>query len=111
MGFVVLDELEKAVVTPKHSTAYGEVVTGDNVELGRLKYKEGEGANMHSHPHEQIMVVLSGRVRMTLNGEVQECGPGTGFHAAPHQPHRLEALEDSVVISCKNVLDGAGHKI
>ena len=28
MGFIVMDELDKETVTPKYSTAYGELVTG-----------------------------------------------------------------------------------
>ena len=30
MPFVVFDEVEKEFVTPKYSTAYGELVTGDS---------------------------------------------------------------------------------
>jgi hypothetical protein len=26
-------------------------------------------------------------------------------------PHKVTALEDTVVISCKDVLDGVGHKV
>ena len=38
-------------------------------------------------------------------------GPGDAFHAPPDVPHQLTALQDSEVISCKKVVEGAGHRI
>lgn len=111
MPFFVFDDIAKETVTPQHSTAYGEVLTGNTIEVGRLRFKAGEGANEHAHEHEQIMLVLTGRVEVTLAGEVGEVGPGSGFHALPNQPHKLRALEDSMVISTKNVVGGVGHKL
>ena len=111
MPFIHYDEIAPEFVTPKHSTAYGELATGEFIEVGRLTFKAGEGANEHQHPHEQIMIVINGRVRVTLEGESAELGPGSGFHAPPNVPHKLDALEDSEVISCKNTLEGVGHRI
>lgn len=110
MGFLQLDEIPKETVTPKHSTAYGELVTGDAIEVGRLRFKAGEGANQHSHAHEQILIVLEGRVRMTLGDEVAELGPGSGYHARAWEEHSMQCLEDALVLSCKNIIDGVGHK-
>lgn len=111
MPFVVFDEVEKEVVTPKYSTAYGELITGQFIEVGRLRFKRGEGAVEHKHPHEQVMVVVSGRLSVDLDGEHAELEPGMAFHAKPNQPHRVQAIEDTEVISCKNVIEGVGHKI
>jgi hypothetical protein len=49
MPFLVFDEIDKEVVTPKYSTAYGELVTGEFIEVGRLRFKAGEGAVEHAH--------------------------------------------------------------
>lgn len=111
MPFIVMDELDKETVTPKYSTAYGELVTGSQIEVGRLEFAKGTGAVEHAHPQEQIIIVLSGKVRMTLDGETAELGPFSGFHAPPNVPHKLEALEDTVVISCKGIVEGLGHRI
>jgi quercetin dioxygenase-like cupin family protein len=109
--FIHYDEIEKEFVTPKHSTAYGELATGEFIEVGRLRFSAGEGANEHQHPHEQIIVVLSGRLHASLGGDEAELGPGSGMHAPPNVPHRVTALEDTEVLSCKNVIGGVGHKI
>jgi len=81
------DALKKEYVTPKHSTAFGSLVTGEQIEVGMLRFKAGEGANEHAHPHEQVLVVLSGRVRMTIGGESHELGPREVAHMPPNVPH------------------------
>lgn len=111
MPFVVFDKVQKEFVTPKYSTAYGELVTGGFIEVGRLSFKRGQGAVEHQHPHEQVMYVISGHLSVELEGEHAELGPGMAFHALPNQKHRVTAVEDTQVISCKNVIEGVGHKI
>lgn len=111
MPFIHYDQIQREYVTPKHSTAYGELATGEFIEVGRLSFKAGEGAERHQHPHEQIMVVISGRLRVLLGDEEAEVGPGSGFHAPPNIPHQVTAIADTEVLSCKNVIGGVGHKI
>ncbi len=106
-----LSDLKQELVTPKHSTALGSLVTGEQVELGVLRYKAGEGAQEHSHPQEQIVLVLSGRVRMTIAGRAYELGPREVAHLPPNVPHRLEVLEDAEVVSAKGIVGGLGHRI
>jgi quercetin dioxygenase-like cupin family protein len=105
------DSLKKEYVTPKHSTAFGSLVTGEQIELGLLRYKAGEGAEEHAHPHEQVLLVLSGRVRMKIAGELYELGPREVAHMRPNVPHSLSALEDSEVVSAKGIVGGVGHRI
>ena len=111
MPFLVFDEIDKETVTPKYTTAYGELVTGEYVEVGRLRFKAGEGAVEHAHPHEQVMYVMTGKLSVDLDGQPAELGPGMGVHAQPNQKHRVQAIEDTEVISSKNVIEGVGHKI
>ncbi len=106
-----LETLREEFVTPKHSTAFGRLVTGEQIEVGMLRYKAGEGATMHAHPHEQIIIVLHGRARATIDGKVSEVGPGTALHMRPNVPHALEVLEDCELVSCKSIVAGVGHKI
>jgi quercetin dioxygenase-like cupin family protein len=113
MPLIHLDEIDKEFVTPKYSTAFGELVAGERIEVGRLRFDASEGAVEHAHPQEQVMIVISGRLRVEIasENEAGEVGPGEGFHARPNVPHKVTALEDTVVISCKDVLDGVGHKV
>lgn len=111
MPFIHYDQIEKEFVTPKHSTAYGALASGESIEVGYLSFEGGEGAEPHQHPHEQIVVVLKGRIRVRLGDEEQEIGPGSGFHVPPNLLHGVTAIEDTEVISCKNLVGGVGHRI
>jgi quercetin dioxygenase-like cupin family protein len=111
MPFHQWEDITAEFVTPKHSSAFGRLITGKHVEVGWLSFKAGEGANEHTHPHEQIIVALSGRVRFTLDGETREVVRGQAVHIPPNVPHSSVVLEDADAISCKSVVDGVGHKI
>ncbi len=65
----------------------------------------------HAHPHEQVLVVLSGRVRMKIGGESYELGPREVAHMPPNVPHSLQAIEDTEVLSAKGIVGGVGHRI
>lgn len=106
-----IEEIEEELVTPKHSAALGRLVTGEQIELGLLRFKAGEGAQEHAHPHEQVLFVLSGRVRMTIGGEVHVLGPREVAHMPPNVPHSLTAIEDTEVLSAKGIVGGVGHRI
>lgn len=111
MPFYDFDKLEAEYVTPKYSTARGETIAGDAIEVARLSFKAGEGAVEHSHPHEQVMYVIEGKLKVEFRDESAELGPGTAFHAPSNVPHKVTAVEDTVVLSCKNMIEGVGHKI
>jgi quercetin dioxygenase-like cupin family protein len=106
-----IDALEEELVTPKHSSALGQLVTGEQIELGVLRFKAGEGANEHAHPHEQVLFVLKGRIRMKIGSEVYELGPRDVAHMPPNVPHSLAAIEDTEVVSAKGIVGGVGHRI
>lgn len=111
MPFYNFDDLEAEYVTPKYSTAHGETITGDAIEVARLSFDAGEGAVEHSHPHEQVMYVISGKLAVDFPDESAELGPGSAFHAPSNIPHKVTAIEDTIVLSCKNTIGGVGHKI
>ena len=113
MPLLRLDEIDKEFVTPKYSTAFGELVAGERIEVGRLRFDADEGAVEHAHPQEQVMIIISGRLRVEIpsENEAAELGPGEGFHARSNAKHKVTAVEDTIVITCKDVVDGIGHKV
>lgn len=52
----------------------------------------------HSHPHEQLTYVLSGRLRMTIAGREVELGPGEATNIPGDTPHSALVLEPTVCI-------------
>jgi len=111
MPFFNLAEVAEELVTPQHSTAMGRLITGSQVEFSILRFKAREGANVHAHPHEQIVYVLRGKMRVMTEGTERDLGPGQAVLFPPNVPHGTKMLEDTEVISVKGIVDGVGHKI
>ncbi|MCR5085312.1 MAG: cupin domain-containing protein [Succinivibrionaceae bacterium] len=57
----------------------------------------GVGA-MHSHPHEQVTYVQSGRFRFTIGDEVHEVVAGDTLHKNANVVHGCTCLEAGVLI-------------
>jgi len=50
----------------------------------------------HSHPHEQVGLMLEGRAVFRIGGEEKTLGPGDLFRIPGGVPHRVVALEAPV---------------
>ncbi len=94
MPFYKLSEMQTSVISPGHSTAHGPTITGKELEIGYYTEAKGTGAKPHRHRSEQMMMVLSGRLRMRVGDEVRELGPGEVALILSDQEHEQQALED-----------------
>jgi quercetin dioxygenase-like cupin family protein len=52
----------------------------------------------HQHPQEQIVHLVSGRMKLIVNGTSHEMAPGDSFYLASNVPHGVETLEETRVI-------------
>lgn len=68
-------------------------ITGDTLQMLLMRLKLGE-KTYHSHPNEQIGIILSGKVALIIADEKRICGPGEGYHIRSHVPHGFEVLSD-----------------
>lgn len=78
-------------------------IMGYNDEIMQVKVIFGEEMvgqrpPLHSHPHTQSSIVLSGKFEVHVGEEVQILGPGDGFCAPPNVPHEAYCLEPGVLI-------------
>jgi quercetin dioxygenase-like cupin family protein len=73
-------------------------VHGEKTLMGEFCLEKGAVVPAHDHPHEQTGVLLSGRLRFTVDGERIDAGPGDAWCIAGGVPHSAEALEDSVAV-------------
>lgn len=110
MTFYDFNEMAEELVTPGKSAAMAKLITGSQVELAVLRFNAGEGAVMHSHPQEQILYMLKGRMKITTGGKDTVIGPGEAVHFAPNVPHGTVMLDDVECVSVKGVIDGLGHR-
>lgn len=73
------------------------IVTGDHMTVARIYFKDGFLVPMHSHIHEQITQVISGRMRFTFGEDrtaVAEYGPGDVVVIPPNLPHEALSIGD-----------------
>ncbi len=73
-------------------------VDGEKMMLVEVHFEAGAAVPGHSHPHEQISYVASGRMQFTVNGQKVEVAAGDSLHLPSNVPHAARALEASIVL-------------
>jgi quercetin dioxygenase-like cupin family protein len=74
------------------------MVNGEAMTLAQITLAAGAVVPSHEHPNEQIATVVSGRLRFVVGSEEREVGPGESVLIPGGVPHRVDVLEDSVVL-------------
>jgi quercetin dioxygenase-like cupin family protein len=94
-GFHSLRDLPVEKVT---ETISRRVVVGEKEMVVWWSMKAGTHAAAHRHPHEQIFVMLSGRMEFRLGDEKRVCGPGDVGLIPGGVEHEAWFPEDTEVI-------------
>lgn len=97
---------EGALVTdwtkiPAEQVAEGikrQMVVGENVMVCRFTFDPFVVTDVHSHPHEQMTLVVKGKVRFTIDGLTVIVAPGDVLHFPPHNRHGATMLDEEVVL-------------
>jgi len=74
------------------------LVHGEKTLMGQFKIAKGSAVPMHSHPHEQTGIMISGKLRFNVDGEISDVETGDSWCLSGGVEHSAEALEDSVII-------------
>jgi quercetin dioxygenase-like cupin family protein len=87
--------IEMTPTVRRRTTCAGAKMMQMSVEL-----KGGSHLAEHAHVHEQIIHVIRGRLKVTLDHgkATQEVSAGQSLYLASNRPHAVDALEDTVVI-------------
>jgi quercetin dioxygenase-like cupin family protein len=75
-----------------------QMMHGDRVMVCRLTIPAGTAMPAHRHPHEQITIVESGRVRYVLGSDEREFGPGDVILMPGELWHGATTLDEDVVL-------------
>lgn len=86
----------------EYQPANGHVYRGTGIEIARGKYPAGQAALRHSHPEEQVMLVLSGRAEAHVGDEVYIVEAGQASHHPPNVEHHYVPLTEIEFVSYKN---------
>ncbi len=72
-----------------------QYVSGEKSMAARILLKKGCVVPEHSHPNEQIALILSGALQFYVNGESIIVRAGELIVLPPNVPHSAVALEDT----------------
>jgi quercetin dioxygenase-like cupin family protein len=71
-----------------------QFVSGEKSMLAKIFLKKGCIVPMHSHPNEQISLVVSGSIDFDIGGKMQSVGEGEILVIPADVPHSAVATED-----------------
>ena len=71
---------------------------GSRTMLCEIRMAKGSVVPAHTHPHEQIGYLASGRFRFRLGDRWQEMGPGDSWCVPDGVEHEVEVLEDTIAV-------------
>jgi quercetin dioxygenase-like cupin family protein len=71
--------------------------SGEGLMLSLVTFEPGSVVPEHSHPHEQMGMMISGSAEFTVGGVTKVLGPGDMWRIPGHVPHKVRALEGPAV--------------
>lgn len=87
---------------PKETVRRGVVRSGfrgDDVLLVMNWLEPGMETRPHSHPFEQVVYIVQGRIRFHVGDDVFEAGPGNLIRIPPDVEHYGEPIGDEPVLN------------
>jgi quercetin dioxygenase-like cupin family protein len=70
----------------------------ESMMLVEHRMEQGWAGARHSHPHDQLVYVVSGRLRFSCGSDEFEAAAGDSFVLRGGLPHQAWALEPSLVL-------------
>ena len=75
-----------------------QMVVGQNVMMVRFTFEPFLVTAEHTHPHEQMTLIIKGKVKFIIDGEVHILTAGDVLHFPPFNRHGATMLEEEVVL-------------
>lgn len=73
--------------------------------------KVGVTSSEHSNTYEYVAYVVSGRLRITLNGHSFEAGKGDSYCVPADSKYSLEILEEAIVVEATSPSDRGANTL
>lgn len=89
------DQVAKEQLTPDIAR---QVIHTPSMTLLRINFKGGAITEPHSHVHEQVSMLMSGKVRFELDGKAIELQAGDVLRIPSNALHSATALEDATLL-------------
>lgn len=75
-----------------------QMVIGERIMIVRFRFVPFLVTPEHTHPHEQMSLIVSGRVRFFIEGQERIVSAGDVLHFPPNCRHGATMLEEEVVL-------------
>jgi len=75
-----------------------QVIHGISITIARIGLTKGGAVPTHAHVNEQVMNIISGRLKVVLDGVETVLHGGQTLMIPPNIPHSVEALDDTVAV-------------
>ena len=89
MDFIKLKDIEEKEIVPGY---HGRFVHSPNMTLAFWNVEAGASLPEHSHPHEQIMMLMEGQFEFVVDGQKEIHEPGSVVVIPPNIPHSGKAV-------------------
>jgi unsaturated pyranuronate lyase len=98
MEIEVIPSQDQAMSNPEPGLRRQVMSYSPSMMLVRHRMQKGWVGARHSHPHEQMVYVVSGHLKFQHPGGVFEAKAGDSFLVAGSVEHQASALEDSEIL-------------
>jgi unsaturated pyranuronate lyase len=75
-----------------------QMVIGERIMIVRFRFVPFLVTPEHTHTHEQMSLVVSGRVRFFIEGKERIASPGDVLHFPPNCLHGATMLDEEVIL-------------
>jgi quercetin dioxygenase-like cupin family protein len=75
-----------------------QMVIGERIMLVRFRFVPFLVTPEHTHPHEQMSIIVSGRVRFFIEGKERIVSAGDVLHFPPDCRHGATMMDEEVVL-------------
>ena len=94
----LIERKDRAASSPEAGLLRQVLAYSDGLMLVRHEMQKGWVGAKHSHPHEQLVYVISGHIRFTGGGKTFDARSGDSFVVPGGVEHQASALEESEVL-------------
>ena len=97
--YTILQNIEEmaGVIAPE-SIVSRTVYNGDTLKVILFGFAPGQELSEHTSAREVILHFLRGEATVSLGGETLTARPGTLIRMAPHLPHSVIAVTETVML-------------
>jgi quercetin dioxygenase-like cupin family protein len=97
-NFVVVEGKDGKQTAPEPGLKRKILAYNDKLSLVEHRMEKGWAGAMHSHPHEQVVYVVRGHLKVKCEGKIYEVRGGDSFVVRGGVEHGASAVEESLVI-------------